>query len=354
MSKTTNCKNCESNFDQSFHYCPHCGQKSNDDLTMGVLFGNTVSNYFSVDARFFKSFIPLMFKPGVLARRFVDGKRLSYLHPAQFYLFISVIFFFLFSLVTRKQQQQFDSVLKKGFEHELTDTLNVVPIDQDDAKQLKKIISEKKGTLDSTMLKANERELMLLDSALTDTTQLQFINFSKNKSKLDSLINIKASKEEKLAFLGIKEQSNSFKRLVAGQALKVYEHQGGGILKSFYDIIPISMFFLLPFFALILKVLYFNKGRFAHHIVFSFYYFTFMFMVLSFIAFLNLLFDVPFWVDALVVFSTIFYLIISLWRFYRQHLLLTIFKSGVLSFTYMLIVIPISVVFMLFISFLLY
>lgn len=354
MSKTANCKNCESDFDKSYRYCPNCGQKSNDDLTMGVLFTNTVSNYFSVDARFFKSFIPLMFKPGVLARRFVDGKRLLYLHPAQFYLFISIIFFFLFSLVTRKQQQQFDNVLKRGFETELKDTMNIVPINPDEANKIKEIISEKKGELDSTFLKENEQPLMLLDSVLTDTTQVQFFNFSGNKSKLDSLIKINASKEEKLALFGIDQNSTGLQRLVAGQGLKVYEHQGGGILKSFYDIIPISMFFLLPFFALILKILYFNKGRFAHHIVFSFYYFTFMFMVLSFIAFLNLIIDVPLWIDVLVVMSTIFYLIISLWRFYRQNWVLTIFKAGVLSFTYMLIVLPISLVFMLFISFLLY
>ena len=90
------CKNCEKEYNDSFEFCPHCGQKSNDELTIGILFYNTISNYFSFDARFFKSYIPLMFKPGYLPNKFIEGKRLLYLHPAQMYLFISVVFFFLF------------------------------------------------------------------------------------------------------------------------------------------------------------------------------------------------------------------------------------------------------------------
>ena len=97
-----NCKNCDQLFEMGFQFCPHCGQKTNDDLTIGVLFYNTISNYFSFDARFFKSFLPLMFKPGYLAKKFLEGKRLLYLHPAQMYLFISVIFFFIISFSTRE------------------------------------------------------------------------------------------------------------------------------------------------------------------------------------------------------------------------------------------------------------
>ena len=74
------CKNCGEPFDEGFSFCPHCGQKSNDELTIGVLFYNTISNYFSFDARFLKSFLPLMFKPGHLAKEFIKGKRLLYLH----------------------------------------------------------------------------------------------------------------------------------------------------------------------------------------------------------------------------------------------------------------------------------
>ena len=95
------CMNCEAALEEGFEFCPQCGQQTEEDLTVGVLFYNTISNYFSFDARFLRSFLPLMFKPGVVARRFVEGKRLKYLHPAQYYLFVSVIFFFILSFKVR-------------------------------------------------------------------------------------------------------------------------------------------------------------------------------------------------------------------------------------------------------------
>ncbi len=32
------CKNCEQKFKKEFNFCPHCGQKANDELTIRVLF----------------------------------------------------------------------------------------------------------------------------------------------------------------------------------------------------------------------------------------------------------------------------------------------------------------------------
>lgn len=88
------CKNCNLEYIDKFSFCPNCGQKVNDQLTVNLLFYNTISNYLSVDARILKSFISLLFRPGHVAKEFVYGKRLQYLHPAQFYLFVSVLFFF--------------------------------------------------------------------------------------------------------------------------------------------------------------------------------------------------------------------------------------------------------------------
>ena len=109
----TTCQNCELEHEIGFEFCPHCGQKTNDELTLGVLFYNTLANYFSFDARFFKSFIPLMFRPGILAKRFLEGKRLLYLHPAQMYLFISVVFFFLFTFISRTQVESANKMFQK-------------------------------------------------------------------------------------------------------------------------------------------------------------------------------------------------------------------------------------------------
>jgi hypothetical protein len=103
------------------------------------------------------------------------------------------------------------------------------------------------------------------------------------------------------------------------------------------------MFFLLPFFALILKIFYFNKGKYVYHLVFSFYYFSFLFTVFSILFAINrFVIDIPDWIDWLVALSTYFYFLLALIKFYKQNWFLSFIKSGVISFIFLLMVIPLA------------
>ena len=241
------CKNCGKQFEEGFEFCPHCGQKSNDELTLGVLFYNTITNYFSFDARLFKSYLPLMLKPGFLANQFIEGKRLLYLHPAQMYLFISVLFFSLFSFVARESTQEFDKALKYGFDtvkvakdsiqsNLLLDSLeteNILsPIKEDN------IVTGTDGfkELDS-ILKTNKDKPVV-------RTSLDF-----DDKKIDSLIAVGSPDAEIYKAMGLKDDANYFTQKLYAQALKFYKQRNGGsILQAFYDSIPIAMFVLLPIF----------------------------------------------------------------------------------------------------------
>jgi len=110
---TKMCVNCDLKFRKDFKFCPHCGQQNKEELTVALLFYNTFTNYFSFDARFFKSISPLLFKPGYLPTLFVQGKRSVYLHPGQMYLFVSVLFFFFMTtFVVREKLQWVDMAFK--------------------------------------------------------------------------------------------------------------------------------------------------------------------------------------------------------------------------------------------------
>src|SRR5690606_21242467 len=90
----------------------------------------------------------------------------------------------------------------------------------------------------------------------------------------------------------------AFKKRLYAQWLKFLKSkQGGSILQTFYDTVPIAMFFVLPLFALLLMVFYRKNGRYAHHLVFSFYFFAFIFTAFSFIVGFNFITDVPDWID---------------------------------------------------------
>jgi len=343
MGKTqVNCPNCEKQFEEGFQFCPHCGQKAKDDLTLGVLFYNTISNYFSFDARFFKSFIPLMIQPGYLARRFVEGKRLLYLHPAQMYLFISVVFFFLFSFIARQTTQSVDEAMKRELERSKTviDSLRNKPLD---SAQIAQIMQPLEANKEKLGLK--DKEFKELDSIIKQEATKESkmnTNFSFSRSEIDSLIEAGASEDEIYKAMGMDDDDGYFTRRLYAQALKFFKNRSGGsILQAFYDSIPIAMFILLPIFAFILKLLYYRKGRFAHHLVFSFYFFSFLFTVFSVLMLCNFIWDnFPGWIMTLVMLSTFFYLFIAVKRFYGQGWFLSFFKSSVTTFVFLMFVIP--------------
>ncbi|MGY0392546.1 DUF3667 domain-containing protein [Bizionia sp. KMM 8389] len=352
------CKNCETRYNDSFAYCPHCGQKRNDVLTLKVLFYNTISNYFSFDARFFKSFMPLMFKPGFLAHKYIEGKRLLYLHPGQMYIFVSVIFFFLFSFIEQDQAQRFDANLSEALRKDraidslittknpdafktpialnevLNDTL------RDDVFQTIQNTEEfsdlSKEALDSVLHNPNFRLRRNMD-----------INFTDFK-KLDSLIAADTPNAIIYKEMGLKDTDGYFTERAYTQGLKFYKSkQASGIIDSFYGMIPFAMFFLLPIFAFILKLLHLKQGNYVNHLVFSFYFFSYLFTTFSVIIVINFIFDIPNWIDWLIVLSTAIYLILALKSFYEQNWFKSIVKWAITIFVFLSFVTPVTMVFLL-------
>lgn len=349
------CQNCDSELSAQFEFCPYCGQKTNEKLTLKDLFYNTITNYFSFDARFFKSFIPLLFRPGYLANKFIAGKRLLYLHPAQLYLFISVIFFFLLStIIIRDQVQTVDSKLKQ--------TLNK-PIISDsikskialDSAQIDKLIQPIKDN--QATMGMDDTEIKTLDSIINTSVKQgnSNVSFDFNEKEIDSLIAIDAPDYLVLKAMGMDDDANYMTHKFYNQMLKFYRQRNGGqILQAVYDTIPISLFILLPIFALILKLLFFRRGTYAHHLVFSFYFFSFLFTLFSLILIANYFFDVPDWIDWVLILSTFFYLFIAIRNFYKRGWFVSFIKTSLATFIYFLFVIPIAITIIGLIGFMFY
>ena len=141
--------------------------------------------------------------------------------------------------------------------------------------------------------------------------------------------------------LGFSENPNMIQRALGRQVIKFHKQEGVGIVQAFFDTIPIALFFLLPVFAFILKIFYWRKGPFSYHLVFSFYYFSFFFIVLGLLIGVNhFLWDIPGWLIGLAIFYTYIYLWLSMRYFYKQGYILTFFKSGIVVFINMLFILP--------------
>ena len=314
------------------------------------MFSNTISNYFSVDARFFVSFIPLLLKPGYLPKKYIEGKRLRYLHPAQFYLFISVVFFFLLSIEARQQQEAFDRTLSAGFSHQDTlDPAKRAILADSIQREVNNKLKEKGIYSDTTAL-----HYVNLDSILEQSSDKPVIDLGMDENVLDSLIEARAPLEEKIKALGYDKGDAAWKRRAYIQILKLYEKRGGGLLEAFYDTIPVAMFFLLPIYALLLKLFFYRRGQFSHHLVFSFYFFSFLFTVFSIMLLANFIYPIPNWIDLLIILATGVYLIVAIKRFYEIRLSEAFIRTFAISFLYFLFIIPTSIVILAMVSFFIY
>jgi hypothetical protein len=349
-TKKPTCQNCDQPYEEGFEFCPQCGQKTNEDLTISVLFYNTISNYFSFDARFLRSFIPLMFRPGYLAKKFLEGKRLLFLHPAQMYLFVSVIFFFILSFSTRELVEEADKINDKVVNSNVvSNTLDSLQID-------KAILDSVKTTDVLKSLKANKELLGLTDEdfkksdsiiqAAKANNQNRGITWDFNNKKVDSLIAVGADNEVIYTEMGMDEEAGYIQRKFFESILDFNKGKGAGsIVQAFFDTIPIAMFFLLPLFAFILKIFYYKRGTYAHHLVFSFYYFSYLFTTFSLIFGINgFIYDIPDWIDWLIALSAFLYFYIALLNFYKRNWFFTMVKSGIISFIFLLMVLPLAFV----------
>lgn len=350
------CPNCNTQFDKSFKFCPECGQNKQDELTLGLLFYNTIANYFSFDARFFRSFAPLMAKPGFLPKKFIEGKRLQYIHPAQVYLFISVIFFFVFSFYIRESRSSIDEAMKEDMvftSKKKEENINtILAADSVAADSMAGTLNKNENIkhlheVDSILVGLGGNSIVLdsLSGKKRNDKESWQTNLGFDKAKIDSLLAAGATDYEIYKVMGMQEDANFYTRRFYSQMLKFYKDRGlGAIWQTFFDSIPIAMFFLLPIFALLLKMFYHRKGRYAHHLVFSFYLFSFIFTVMSIVLIINRFVDIPDWIDFLIVLSMFFYFLLAVKRFYGESWFTSFFKSSFVSFFFAFVILGATIV----------
>jgi len=91
------CLNCGTYLSKDDLFCSHCGQKrlKREDMSFRYLIGNSFLDYFHFDSKFFRTILPLLYKPGWLTLEYMRGKRKSFVEPFRLFLVISVIYFLL-------------------------------------------------------------------------------------------------------------------------------------------------------------------------------------------------------------------------------------------------------------------
>ena len=91
------CKNCNSELVGL--YCSECGQKNSQLLSIKETLKEFTDNVFSFDTRFFITLKYLITKPGLLTTEYWLGRRTKYLPPLRLYLVMSLMYFFISSII---------------------------------------------------------------------------------------------------------------------------------------------------------------------------------------------------------------------------------------------------------------
>jgi hypothetical protein len=326
------CLNCGTKLLNRF--CHYCGQK---DLpkrqTLRELIENFLGSFFSFESKFFRTVKFLLLRPGFLPIEYTSGKRESFYHPARAYVFISFIFFLLLfylpdsenevpkNPLTEKDKQEIKEGLEKmsevGVPSFITDSLSKLP-----PEQLDSIITYSwAGDKTAKTKKRNS------GFSLTDTEY-------KTVAQYDSAQN--ALPEDK--------RDNWFMRKLNIRSIELNQlyngDEGGKRFKSdfgraFFDAFPKVLFFLLPVFALLLKLLYIRRDfYYSEHLVFSIYYYNFFYLASIIILLAGLIPFVGGWLTAIIVMWMIAYLPMSMKRMYKQRWGKTILKFTMLFFSF--------------------
>jgi hypothetical protein len=289
------CLNCANALKPMDQYCSNCGQRTQGTkVPLREFVGDFFQDYFTVDSKFFRSIFLLMIRPGRLTSQFNSGKRKSYIAPLRMYLFTSFIYFFLLSLTVKKEADSF-------------------------------------GLISSNL---EEQKAEVLDSLINSSEETVAIDVLKNRvdklqaeSSTESVISIDS--EEDLSEEGLDGFLND--------QVKKANKDPASMLRSLLRAASISLFFLMPLFALILWLFHFRRqGFYVPHLVHALHLHTFSFAVLS----IYLL--ISFWVEAETFFILpiilYVYFIWSLKVVYTQKLLPSFLKSFGILFLYFILI----------------
>jgi len=372
--KEKNCLNCQTTV--IGRYCHLCGQENLEPKeTVWHLVQHFFNDITHFDGKFFSTVKLLLRKPGFLSAEYIAGRRMSYLNPIRMYVFTSAFFFIiLFSLKkpedmvnsdTGQSLAQLEKTLK-------SDQQELVHAGADDRKDLNSSIDNlsreinviRKRYRDTATRKFNEAQLAgLVIESVTDSLKDPDLTPAA-KAGLAAVMSTNEDEKNGTSFGGfnagdyktVADYDSAERKLpdslrdgwlkhkvmerliVATQEYhedkrRYKERLIENILHSF----PKILFWSLPFFALILNVLYFRHKQYFYvsHGIFTIHVYCATFILILTAILLNALSDWLGWgwfkvVSGLLQLALWFYIMIYLYKamrgFYKQRRAKTFLK----------------------------
>lgn len=299
-----NCLNCGTKLEDV--YCHHCGQKDIPRRqTVGDLFINFISSFWSYEGKFLQTTKYIFLKPGFLAVEYNAGRRESYFHPARMYVFVSFLFFLL--LVSLPD----------------SDNDTTVELSEEDRKELAENGLDSDSISSTTGLKKDKLTWNFKDPRFKTRAQYDSLQQTLPEHERDGWF------VRKMQYRSIELQDK-----YAGDANAL----GKDFLGMFSDNFSKVLFYLMPFMALVLYILYVRRDYFySEHLILTVYYYNFFYLAGSLIMVFNVIPGLGF-VSVLIGFWIYFYLLFAMKRVYGQGWGKTIAKFALFSFLFSILI----------------
>jgi hypothetical protein len=334
LAGSDNCLNCGTTLKGPF--CYFCGQPDRNFMRFfPVLLRDLMEDLLDLDSRFMRTMKPLLFKPGRLTRDYMEGRRFRYAPPMRLYIFSSIIFFLLAALLSSDAISINSSVDENGLSVHLNEPA-AEPQAVDEA--LNNLPPEVREQVDVDGIEDASNDTEVITGGLkVDDIQFNDEPWDRETNPVDikwlpTWLNDRINDE-------IEESPHKTEQIKENPNL---------IIEKIFDILPATMFVLLPLVALIFKFWYlFAKRYYIEHLIFSLHNHAFLFVSLTLILLANVSETLltrygyteaetaVIWVIAVIGTWIPLYLLISLRVVYRQNWFMTMGKFAMIGLSYM-------------------
>jgi hypothetical protein len=326
------CTNCGN--PAAGRYCPQCGQrKTIVQVSVGTIVGEVLKDELALTSATPRTAVSLLFRPGHLTNEYIRGRVVRYIPPLRLYLFTSILFFLVLSLVSLRALDRATvitqgSILQQGMDRDsviLTlraSRMRLIAADTAEGAGLERVVMRQ-------VLAGHEAQLQALGDTVTPTAAAPIPDaaqgipgtlqpWAESLSRTMGRSWLSAPVERKLAQIGHLQPRDAAR----------------SFLQDMLDYAPHLLFLLLPVFALLLKLLYVRRGRYyAEHFVFALHvhaFFFFMFFVILAVPWSGANRILALWMLA--------YTWVAMKRVYREGWFRTTVKWWVLGWSYLILI----------------
>ena len=270
-----NCRNCGAPL--RGEYCHHCGQREGrGDLRFIDAVGDVLGDAVTWDSRFWRTLVPLVFRPGFLAAEFIAGRRARYMPPFRLYIVVSFLLFLVISLTAR-------DMVDIGEDPEgITVSSVSETADPNDIAEAEAALAEAQERLDELGIPVDVRQ-----HARRVAEEDDDLVFAPIVIDGDDIDTDEAGSEESDSdgvHIGLADPNSPVWLQELDERIETNAEQlredPRQFIELMLDYLPQMMFLMLPVFALLLKFCYLlSPFHYLQHLVFSLHYHSFVYLL---------------------------------------------------------------------------